>query len=150
MLNLLFIMYDGTVGNSEIEHAISQFDSSYRLNFSDFIKETKLNTHKCQFLCYQNKLNLVEAEECARNCFKPLLNAKKNISVLIEGKKEEFEKCKYQAESKSKENWYVQKEVEKCVKKYFEEMAGIKEEIEYIYKGYMKNFEFLLNEEKKI
>jgi hypothetical protein len=147
-------MYDGTIPNSQIEESIVTYDSSYRLNFSSLIKEMKLKTHKCQLKCYESLTNLLESEECARNCFKPLLNTKKNISLLLEEKKENFEKCKTSCEINSKPNWYNLNKVNICLKKYYEEVSSLKEEVEYIYRGYMKNFEYLNDEkyqsEKKI
>jgi hypothetical protein len=142
-------MLDGTLSNASVDNFVSNFDAQFRLTFKELIKEAKLNTHKCQYLCYLNKKELVEAEECARDCFKPLLYSKKNISVLIEGKKEEFEKCRFSSESRNKENNVNAKDIKKCLEKYQREMFGLKEEIDYIYKGYMKNYEGLISELEK-
>jgi hypothetical protein len=143
-------MYDGTIPNSQVEESIASYDASYRMNFSNLIKEMKLNTHKCQLNCYENLSfkSLEDSEECARNCFKPLLNTKKSISLLLEQKKDNFERCKSSCESSSKPNWYNYKKVTQCLNQYYQEVSSLKEEVEYIYKGYMKNFEYLLNTDK--
>ncbi len=132
------------LSDTMLDNTISEIDQRFRLNFSGLIKESKLNAHKCQYLCYKNKENLLEAESCARNCYKPILYSKKNISSLIENVKEAFEKCKFTAQSINKEQGLIRKEVLKCVNKYNIDLNGIKDEVEYIYKGYMKNFEVLL------
>jgi hypothetical protein len=147
-------MLDGTISTAAADNLISTLDSQFRLNFKDLIKQAKLNTHKCQYMCYTNKKELIDAEECARNCFKPLLYAKKNISTLIEIKKEEFEKCRFASESRNKENSLNAVEIKKCISKYQNDLNGLKDEIDYIYNGYMKNYDTLLaefeNTEKKI
>jgi hypothetical protein len=138
------------LSSASIESVMIAFDQQFRLNFKDLIKETKLLTHKCQYLCYKNKEQLTEAENCARNCFKPLLYSKKNISTIIEGVKENFEKCKFNAEAKyGKDPASVRKHTQKCIKSYNEELNSKKDEVEYIYKGYMKNFDVLLSDSDK-
>ena len=91
------------LSNPLIDHTISAIDQQFRLNFQDLIKESKLNAHKCQYICYQNNKSLLNAENCARNCYKPILYTKKNISNLIENTKENFEKCRFTAQSGNKD-----------------------------------------------
>lgn len=144
------------LSNVVIENMITEIDYNFRWNFQDVLKEMKLHTHKCQYLCYQNKEKLQEAEICSRNCFLPLLNSKKNISIIMENNKENFEKCKLNAEGTfAKDQGGYRRQVYKCLEKYTQDLDQSKDEIEYIYKGYMKNFEILLGpdvkgEEKKI
>jgi hypothetical protein len=138
------------VNNVAIEKILLELDFSFRMNFQDLIKEAKLLTHKCQYLCYERKNSLLDAENCARNCYKPLLHAKKNISILIENLKENFEKCKFTAETGNKDLVGSRKEVKKCLNKYKTDLDGIKDEAEYIYKGYMKNFDSLIAEVENV
>lgn len=137
------------VHNPTIDNAVLELDSSFRLNFKDLIKESKLYAHKCQYLCYEKRNDLLEAESCARNCFKPILHSKKNISVLIENLKENFEKCRFTAQTVNKDETGAKKGIVKCLKKYQSDLDGLKEEVEYIYKGYMKNFDSLIAEAEK-
>jgi hypothetical protein len=102
-------------------------------------------------LCFQNKKNLLDSENCARNCYKPILYSKKNVSILIENLKESLEKCRFDIQLKSDDVNMVKKETDKCLEKYKLGLNGIKDEVEYIYKGYMKNYDMLIQEaEKKI
>ncbi len=143
---------DEPITKAEVDNTISKIDQNFRLNFHELIKEAKMKTHNCQFLCYQNNKNLLEGEVCARNCYKPLLYSKKNIASLMENTKENFEKCRFTAENLKKERLYLRKELMKCIDKYTSDLDGMKDEVEYIYKGYMKNFEVLMKngEERKL
>ena len=134
------------LSNAVIDNMITEVDYKFRQNFQDVIKEMKSFTHKCQYLCYQNKEKLQDAEICSRNCFLPLLNSKKNISILIENNKENFEQCKLNAEGVyAKDAGGYRRQIFKCLEKYTQDLDQNKDEIEYIYKGYMKNFDILLN-----
>ena len=140
------------LSNPVIDNMIIEIDYNFRMNFQDVIKEMKLLTHKCQHLCYLKQEKLQDAEMCSRKCFLPLLNSKKNISILLENCKENFEKCKLNAEGTfAKDQGGYRRQVYKCLEKYTLDLDHNKDEIEYIYKGYMKNFEILLdkNEENK-
>lgn len=124
-----------------IDHKISMIDLRYRESFKDLIIVTKKLTHHCQYKCYDNiKNNLQEAETCAKDCFKPMLHIKKNISQLIENCKDKLVKCKYNASSSNKDERYGILKIEKCLESYEEELFKTRDEAEYIYNGYMKSF----------
>jgi hypothetical protein len=137
---------DDQLSDASIQKLVSECDSEFRLNFQDLIKESKRLTHKLQYLCYENKSTLLEAEECARNCFKPLLYSKLNITTLIENQKEKFEKCLFNAKNTHRENQAIRKQTLNCLIKYKEDLNGLKDEAEYIYKGYMKNYDDMIKE----
>lgn len=137
---------DEVINEKLIENSILIIDQQFRLKFQDLIKESKLNSHKCQYMCYQKNLSLLDSEVCARNCYKPILYSKKNISILIENVKENFEKCKFTVESATKDNSVKIKDIGKCLNKYKTDLDGLKDEVEYIYKGYMKNYDLLFSE----
>jgi hypothetical protein len=141
---------DNSLAIGQIEKIISEIDHQFRFNFQDLIKETKLFTHKCQFLCYKDKTSLKESEECARNCFKPMLYIKKHVAGLVEKQKEEFEKCKFTAENQYKESSAKNKALTKCIEDYSKELLKMKGEVEYIYKGYAKNFNELIGENDQL
>ena len=133
-----------------LDYVIDETDKQYRNNFELLIIESKLKAHKCQYRCYENIKNLNDAEKCARKCFMPILYIKKNVSNLIENFKEEFEKCRTIGRSNYKDNKSLRNELTKCVETYKKNLDGAKEEIEYIYNGYMKNFDDLLNNDKMV
>jgi competence transcription factor ComK len=130
--------------NINLEKRISDIDTNFRLLFENQIKEVKLLTHKCQYLCYLNNKTLLDSEECSRNCFKPLLYIKKNISTLVENQKEKFEKCKSDSLANNKDTVNKNKGILKCLEIYKQDLNKLKDEGEYIYSGYIKNFETLL------
>jgi hypothetical protein len=132
---------DSPLTDYYIDYMINENDKNYRKNFFDLIKTTKLHTHKCQYECYNNDTNdLTILEECARKCFKPLLYIKKNVSSLIENHKENFEKCRTTVRAKYSDSKSINQELEKCIDSYNKALTNSKDEVEYIYKGYMKNF----------
>lgn len=138
-----------------ISYKTLEIDKKYRETFKDYIIEAKKLTHQCQYECYNKiKDNLSEAEKCARECFLPMIYIKKNISKLIENCKENLEKCKFNASSNISDGKYENNKVKKCLKVYEEELFKTKEEAEYIYTGYMKNYSELIkntdNLQKKI
>jgi len=128
-----------------INYKTLEIDQKYREMFKEKIIEAKRLTHHCQYECYNNiKDNLSESEECARNCFLPLIYIKKNISKLIENCKENLEKCKFNASYNNNDGKYDNNKVKRCLKIYEEELIKTKEEAEYIYDGYMKNYDDLI------
>lgn len=133
-----------------LDKLITNSDSVFRYSFEKHILNTKLLTHKCQFICYNDNTSLIKAEDCARNCYKPMLMIKKNITSLIENAKEKLEKCRVDKKifiQASSMNYNV--EVNKCVKEYNKNLEEMKEEIEFIYEGYTKNFEKLIPENNR-
>jgi hypothetical protein len=131
---------DSPLTDYYIDYTISEIDKNYRKNFNELIKLTKSKTHKCQYECYNTNTNELDIlEECARKCFKPLLYIKKNVSTLIENHKENFEKCRTNVRAKYSDNNSINKELEKCIDTYSKALTNSKDEVEYIYKGYMKN-----------
>jgi hypothetical protein len=131
---------DSPLTDFNLDYLINEVDKAYRGNFFDLIKQTKLLTHKCQYECYNTNINdLNKLEDCARKCFKPLVYIKKNVSTLVENHKENFEKCKINARAKFSESKYLNQELNRCVETYSKNLNNSKDEIEYIYKGYMKN-----------
>lgn len=138
---------DPTVRESEVEKQLDDIDKKFRLNFSKEIKEIKLKTHLCQFKCYNSDISLLDAESCSRNCFQPFLHVKKNATILIENNKEVFEKCKTIVLLKQKQYKVVVKEMHDCLLKYQMNLNSNLDEIKYIYQGYMKNFDTLINDE---
>ena len=137
-----------TFSDTFIDQKVSEIDNKFRDSFTDNIIEVKKLTHKCQYECY-NKTNLHESEECARNCFLPMLFIKKNISKLIENSKEGLEKCKFNASSNNNDGKYYNTKIFRCLKNYEDDIFKTKDEADYIYKGYLKNFSELLKEENK-
>ncbi len=127
-----------------LDYLIDEIDKNYRLNFSKLIIDSKFNAHKCQTTCYEFTKDLVKAETCARNCFKPILYTKKNVTNIIENIKEDFEKCRTTVRSNYKEPKAINVQLDKCVQNYTNSLDATKDEIEYIYKGYMKNFDELI------
>jgi hypothetical protein len=128
-----------------LDYLIDEIDKKYRQNFAKLIIECKLNSHKCQTNCYEFAKDLDKAELCARNCFKPILYTKKNVANIIENLKEDFEKCRVTVRSNYKEPKAINSQLDKCIEKYNKDLESAKEEIEYIYNGYMKNYEELKN-----
>jgi len=129
-----------------IDYKIINIDKRYRELFKDYIIESKKLTHNCQFNCYNNKnVDLKESENCSRNCFLPMIHIKKNISKLIENCKENFEKCKQNA-NLEKSN---RSKIDKCLENYEKDLMLNKEEAEYIYSGYLKNLNELMKNQKK-
>jgi len=140
-----------TLSDSTIDKSTMDIDKYYREKFGPLILEAKKQTHKCQYECYSNteNKNLEAAENCARNCFMPMLHIKKNITILVENCKENFEKCKTLSISKTNSTRYDSSKIYKCLDKYEKELTNTKDEAEYIYKGYMKNFDDLISEAAK-
>jgi hypothetical protein len=142
---------ENLTNDAVVDDQIAEIDKKFRLNFPDLIMESKMLTHKCQFLCYKNRTNLLDTEECARKCFQPFLHIKKNVSGIVENMKEKFEKCRTVARNKRGNSLgLLNKDIERCISSYIEDINKSKDEIEYIYKGYMKNFEVLLKDNEKI
>ena len=139
-----------TVSDSLIDNSEMEIDRKYRNNFSSLIIETKKLTHKCQLECYSNNNNLEISENCARNCFSPMLFIKKNITKLTENCKEDLEKCKAHSVSKLHSAKYDSSKIFKCLEKYENDLLKTKDEAEYIYLGYMKNFDDLIKEATSI
>ena len=135
------------ISDEFVNNFVTNYDKNYRNHFEQLIRENKKLTHKCQYECYENKQKLSEGEECARNCFQPLLFSKKNISYLMEGIKEHFEKCRFNSSqllgTPSKNN-----ALKNCILEYDEKMLGIKDEVEFIYKGYIKNFDEIIQKKQ--
>jgi len=124
-----------------ISYKTLEIDQKYRELFKEYIIEAKRLTHQCQFECYNKiKENLSDAEKCARDCFLPMIYIKKNVSKLIENCKENLEKCKFNASSNNNDGKYDNNKVKRCLKIYEEELFKTKDESEYIYSGYMKNY----------
>jgi hypothetical protein len=77
---------------------------------------------------------------------------------LMEKCRENFDKCKLKAHSSYTDATTLNNVTQKCIKTYKEDLEKIKDEIEYLYQGYGKNFDTLLdgnnttkiNEEPKI
>jgi ribosome-binding ATPase YchF (GTP1/OBG family) len=131
---------DSAINDYTIDYIISETDKDYRKEFTGLIKETKLKTHQCQYECYKSDSNdLSILEECARKCFKPLLYIKKNVSTLIENHKENLEKCRVGVRSKYNDARTINMEIERCIENYKKALNSSKDEVEFIYKGYMKN-----------
>jgi len=130
------------ISDDFINQFVKNYDKKYRLSFDSLIRDHKKSTHLCQYNCYETKQKLVEGEECARNCFQPLLFSKKNISYLIESIKEHFEKCRFNT-SQLPTVQLRNNTLRNCMLEYDEKMLAIKNDVEYIYKGYLKNFDEL-------
>ena len=127
----------------------NKIDSDFRVKIEKSILNTKLLTHKCQLNCYNQYNSLIKAEECAQNCFKPMIFIKKNVSNLIENAKEKLEKCKVNNKINNQtSSVFHNMEIRKCLIDYSRNLDEKKEEIEFIYDGYCKNFEELLKEKK--
>lgn len=124
-----------------------EIDQKYRETFKEYIIEAKRLTHQCQYQCYDKiKDNLNDAEKCARDCFLPMIYIKKNISKLIENCKENLEKCKFNASFNNNDGKYDNNKVKRCLKTYEEDLFKTKDEAEYIYAGYMKNYADLIKD----
>ena len=135
--------------DNSIDYATINIDSEFRIKIEKSIINTKLLTHQCQYNCYNQNNTLINAENCARNCFKPLIFIKKNVTKLIENAKEKFEKCKINNKIKSQASAVLYNmEIRKCIYEYRGNLDEMKEEVEFIYDGYSKNFENLLLENK--
>jgi len=129
-----------------VNNKTTEIDKKYRENFKEYNIEAKRLTHKCQFECYNKiKENIYEAESCARNCFLPLIYIKKNISKISENCKENLEKCKFSASSNNNDGRYEHNKIRRCLKLYEDELFKTKDEAEYIYSGYIKNFSDIMN-----
>jgi hypothetical protein len=140
-----------TVSDSTLDASVMDIDKNYRNKFCPLILEAKKQTHKCQFECYSNKDNITLelGENCARKCFAPMLQIKKNISKLVENCKENLEKCKANSVSKSNSSKYDSHKIYKCLENYEKDLENTRDESEYIYVGYMKNFDELIKEASK-
>ncbi len=123
-----------------INNFVNSYDKNYRLHFEQYIKENKKLTHLCQYECYNKIKKLLDGEVCSRKCFEPLLFSKRDISTIIEGVKENFHKCRFNASQQNAVN-VRNKLVKECMLDYDLKMKEKKDEIEYIYKGYLKNLE---------
>jgi len=127
--------------NNLIDYKILEIDKRYREKFKHQIIEAKKLTHNCQYLCYNSiRTDLNDAEKCAKNCFLPMIHIKKNIGSLIETSKDNFEKCKSTASNGNNKSEFEINKIDDCLNIYQEELNKTKEEAEYIYAGYMKNF----------
>lgn len=132
-----------------LDKLVDKHDSLFRISFEKNILNTKLLTHKCQYLCYNSNTSILKAEECARNCYKPMMMIKKNVTRLYENAKEKFEKCKFDKKMLSNTSATLYNmQVKNCLSEYSKNMEESKEEIEFIYEGYTKNFEKLIPENK--
>ncbi len=128
-----------------INNITEEIDQKYRETFKDLIIEAKRLTHQCQYECYDKiKKDLLAAENCARECFMPMIYIKKNIAKLIENCKEDLEKCKFFASSNNNDGKYENYKIKRCIKLYEEELHKTKDEAEYIYAGYLKNYPDLM------
>jgi|LauGreDrversion4_2_1035121.scaffolds.fasta_scaffold263781_1 hypothetical protein len=138
-----------TIDDLTFDKLITNFDNKFRNSYEKQILNTKLLTHKCQFNCYNHNTSLLNAEDCARNCYKPMLMIKKNVTSLMENAKEKMEKCRVDKKiflQASAMNYNI--ELRKCIRDYETNLNEMREEIEFIYEGYTKNFEKLIQENK--
>jgi hypothetical protein len=74
---------------------------------------------------------------------------KKNVTSLMENAKEKMEKCRVDKKiflQASAMNYNI--ELRKCIRDYETNLNEMREEIEFIYEGYTKNFEKLIQENK--
>jgi len=77
-----------------------------------------------------------------------MLMIKKNVTSLMENAKEKLEKCRADKRITLQSSSVVyNNELRRCIKDYNTNLEEMKEEIEFIYEGYSKNFE-KLNPEK--
>ena len=129
--------------------AITVIDTNFRAKLEKSIISTKLLTHKCQASCYEQNSEINPAEDCARNCFKPMMMIKKNVTKLIENEKEKLIKCKVDKKIHEKTSSpYYNSQIQGCLLEYSKRLMELKDEIEFIYEGYNKNFEKLFPEKK--
>lgn len=133
------------VKDEDFDTLLSHSDAAFRNTIQSSIIKVKLLTHQCQSNCYQNNSKINEAENCARTCFQPLLQIKKNVTKLMDVQKEKLMKCKTDNFLRKEEsaNFY-NLAIKKCFMAYSKNLEEIKEEIEFIYDGYTKNFESLI------
>lgn len=82
------------IEDQSFDKIVKNLDESFRNKLEKNIINTKLLTHKCQYYCFNDNTSIEKAEECARNCYKPMMMIKKNVTKLIENEKEKLEKCK--------------------------------------------------------
>ena len=137
------------IDDMTFEQVANSVDAEFRIKIEKSILNAKLLTHKCQFKCYSDNSKLGTAENCARNCFKPMIFIKKNVTRLMENTKEKLEKCKVNNKINS-QNYasLYNMEQKKCFVEYTKNLDDLKDEVEFIYEGYCKNFDKLMPEEK--
>jgi hypothetical protein len=133
------------LSDSDFESCLNQTDLFFRKTIEKKIIDTKFLTHQCQANCYNQPTDLAKAEECARNCFQPMINVKRNVTKIVEIAREKVMKCKVDNMfRKDGSIAFFNVEMQKCIARYKKNMEESKEEIEFIYDGYNKNFEKLL------
>ena len=75
-----------------------------------------------------------------------MLHVKQNISKLLDSSKEKLDKCKLNAKLIKNEGKYENEKIIECLQIYEEDLFKTKEEGEYIFTGYIKNFSDLMKE----
>lgn len=134
-----------SIPDNLVDLKVKIIDENFQQNFRLNIIEVKKLTHLCQYECYKGINDLNKAENCARNCFAPMLSIKKNTSKLIENCREDLEKCKFNASSNNNDGKYNAIKIKRCLQVYEKDLLNTKDEAEYIYNGYIKNFPDFIN-----
>lgn len=130
--------FSKTITNDMFYKLTDDLRNDYRLSFTNIIIDFKHKTHLCQIKCYETKdRNLLKIEDCADNCYTPLFNANENITKLITISNNSLENCRAQALISNQESIGRNHLLKQCLIKYKKDLEKQKDEINYIYNGYL-------------